>query len=64
MSVAALLRDEEGATLTEYGVLLASFSVLGIGGLLAVASSANSLLQSIFTNTTAMQQCPPGTAGC
>ncbi|MBV8636607.1 MAG: Flp family type IVb pilin [Candidatus Eremiobacteraeota bacterium] len=64
MNLAALLRDEEGATLTEYGLLMASFSILSIGGLLAVASAANAVLQSIFSGTTAMQQCPPGTAGC
>jgi Flp pilus assembly pilin Flp len=64
MNLMQLVRDEHGAVMTEYGILMASFAILAISGLLLVSRSANALLSSIFNNTTAMQQCPPGTNGC
>jgi len=63
-ALAALLRDDAGSTITEYGVLMASFAILSIAGLLAVSNAANNQLGSIFSSTTAMNQCPPGTTGC
>ena len=64
MSVAAFLNDDYGTTLTEYGVLMASFSLLAIAGMLLVSDTANTILGNIFTQTTDMQLCPPGTTGC
>jgi Flp pilus assembly pilin Flp len=60
----AFVYDEHGAVLTEYGVLMASFAILTIAGLLLVSQTANATLSNIFTSTTSMEQCPPGTTGC
>jgi Flp pilus assembly pilin Flp len=62
--IAAFVRDENGTTLTEYGILMASFAILSIASMISVTVAANALLASIFTGTTQMQNCPPGTALC
>lgn len=62
--LAALVLDDRATTLVEYGVLMASFSFLAIGGLLLVSSSANNLLQNMFTQAANIELCPPGTTGC
>lgn len=60
----ALFGDESGASLTEYGVLMASFTLIFLGALVTVSTTANTVLQNLFTGGTAIQQCPPGTTGC
>ena len=60
----ALFGDESGASLTEYGVLMASFTLIFLSALVAVSTTANTVLQNLFSGGTAIQQCPPGTTGC
>jgi Flp pilus assembly pilin Flp len=60
----ALLRDECGSTLTEYGVLMFSLAVASIAGLLLVSGTVNQILSNVLAGTTNIQLCPPGTAGC
>ncbi|MDP9024217.1 MAG: hypothetical protein M3N13_02430 [Candidatus Eremiobacteraeota bacterium] len=55
----ALIVDESGAALTEYGVLMASFTFIFLSALVTVSSAANTVLQNVFTNGTALEQCPP-----
>jgi Flp pilus assembly pilin Flp len=62
--IRALLADEGGAVLTEYGILMASLAILMMAGLLIVSNSANALLGNIFASTTNMELCPPGTPNC
>ncbi|MDQ2866520.1 MAG: hypothetical protein M3R51_09870 [Candidatus Eremiobacteraeota bacterium] len=60
-----LLVDEGGASLTEYGVLMSSFTLIFLAALVTVSSTANTVLQNLFASSTALQQCPPwGTNPC
>jgi Flp pilus assembly pilin Flp len=60
----ALLRDENGSTLTEYGVLMFSLAITSVGIMISVSNTANNVLSSILSGTTTMELCPPGTTGC
>jgi Flp pilus assembly pilin Flp len=54
-----LLRDENGSTLTEYGVLMASLAIASVSGMIAVSNTANAVLSNILTGTTNLQLNPP-----
>jgi pilus assembly protein Flp/PilA len=51
----ALLRDDDGATLVEYALVLALVAVAAIIGLRAVYDAVSATLNTVTTNLTASQ---------
>jgi pilus assembly protein Flp/PilA len=54
-SLLAMLRDEDGATLVEYALVLALVAVAAIIGLRAVYDAVSATLNNVSTNLTASQ---------
>jgi Flp pilus assembly pilin Flp len=54
----AMLADDGGATLVEYGVLLALLSLIGLAGLEATASQAGNAINDQQTNFGTVQTAP------
>jgi len=60
----ALLRDDNGSTLTEYGMLMFSLALPTMAGMLLVQQQANLVLGNVLAATTNLGLCPPGTFNC
>ncbi|HEY0394708.1 MAG TPA: Flp family type IVb pilin [Candidatus Elarobacter sp.] len=54
-SLLAMLREEDGATLVEYALVLALVAVAAIIGLKAVYDAVSATLNNVSTNLTASQ---------
>jgi len=58
-NLGAMLRDESGAALTEYGLVVALLSAGAMAVLLLVAASANGAYNNITQNMQAFQTATP-----
>jgi Flp pilus assembly pilin Flp len=54
-----LLRDESGATIVEYAMVLALFALAAMAGFGFVATNANAQYTSSTNGMTAIQESPP-----
>jgi Flp pilus assembly pilin Flp len=54
-----LLRDESGATIVEYAMVLALFALAAMAGFGAIATNANAQYTSSTNGMTAIQESPP-----
>ena len=57
-AVVAMLRDEQGATMVEYALVLALLSLVSLAILGVVAGNANTTLDNDQTNLTTVQTSP------
>ena len=58
-ALARLLRDESGATLAEYALIMAIFSVVAIAGMSAIVSAANGDLSRATGGLRGLEDTPP-----
>jgi Flp pilus assembly pilin Flp len=63
-SLRALLVDDSGATLVEYGLITGTLSIAGIAGMSLVIASCQTVLANTGTGFTDIANCPPGSIGC
>ena len=54
-----LLRDESGATIVEYAMVLALFALAAMAGFGVIATNANAQYTSGTNGMTAIQESPP-----
>ncbi len=57
-AIIAMLRDEQGATMVEYALVLALLSLVSLAALSATAGQANTTLNGEQTNLTTAQTRP------
>jgi Flp pilus assembly pilin Flp len=57
-AVAAMLRDEQGATMVEYAIVLALLSAVSLAALALIGTNANTQLSNDQTNMTTVQTSP------
>ena len=57
-AIIALLRDEQGATMVEYALVLALLSLVSLGVLSTIGINANTTLSTQQTNLNTVQTSP------
>jgi Flp pilus assembly pilin Flp len=57
-AVVAMLRDEQGATIVEYAIILALLSIVSLGALATIATNASGRLSQDQSNMTSAQTSP------